>query len=128
MDRILLWSAAPWLIRESREALSGVASEVVGVVRWGHLEQLLRAKPVRLVLLFTPLKGEPLVRVVRRLRGIQPHVELFVLWWDESEEGAVERLMAGINQIYTLPCPAERLRRGVERALARGRIGALDQN
>uniref|UniRef100_UPI00405697AD hypothetical protein n=1 Tax=Alistipes sp. TaxID=1872444 RepID=UPI00405697AD len=128
MDRIVVWSAAPWLIRESEEALAGVASEVVGVVRWGHLERLLRAEPVGLVLLFTPLKGEPLARLVRRLRGIQPRVELFALWWDESEQGAVERLMAGVNQIYTLPCPAERLRRGVVRALANGSIALLDQN
>ncbi len=119
-DRILILTPEGEIRREFCTALEGLGAEVVGTDRWAVLEEELRRPGVRLTLLVTPLRGRLLADRIRRLRHIAPQLVLFALWWDHSEQGAVERLLAGINQIYTLPCAVERLRLRVAGVLQKG--------
>ena len=119
MDRILILAPCPSLVEECSEALEGLGVELVAVEAWADLEEQLRHRGVCLVLLFSPLRGGALGHHVARLRRLVASLPLFALWWDDSEQGAVERLEAGVNQIYALPCSAVRLRRRVEELLLR---------
>lgn len=124
VDRILILASARWLRRESLAALQGLGAELVAVGEWVELERELRRRGALLVLLLSPLRGAALMRRVVAMRALAPRLQLFVLWWDESEQGAMERLMCGVNQIYTLPCSVERLRYRVAQLLQRNRGSA----
>ena len=117
MDRILILAPYSSLVEECCEALKGLGVELVAVEAWAELEEQLRQRGARLVLLFSPLRGGALGHRVARLRRLEASLPLFALWWDDSEQGAVERLLAGVNQIYALPCSATRLRQRVEEVL-----------
>ncbi len=117
LDRILIFAPLRPLLSESLSALQGLGAEVVAVERWCDLEEELRLRGAVLLLLLSPLRGRPLAERICDLRTLSPRLQIFQLWWDDSEEGAVERLLAGVNQIYSLPCAVERLRLRVARVL-----------
>ncbi len=117
LDRILIFAPLRPLGGESLLALRGLGAEVLAVERWEALEEELRLHGAVLVLILSPLRGRPLAERVAALRALVPRLQIFHLWWDYSEQGAVERLLAGVNQIYTLPCAVERLRLRVARVL-----------
>lgn len=121
VDRILILVSIGWLREELLLALRGLGAEVVAVEAWRELEEELRLRGAVLVLLLSPLCGEELAYRVASLRSLSPRLQLFHLWWDDSERGAVDRLLCGINQIYTLPCSVDRLRRRVTSVLQKRR-------
>lgn len=121
LDRILIFTTSPLLAEQTLRALDGLGAELVAVSRWCELEEELRRQGAVLALILSPLKGEPLALRVASLRSLSPRIELFALWWDDTAEGAVERLLCGVNQIYSLPCSAQRLRRHVSSVLQRRR-------
>ena len=121
VDRILILAPVRWLHEESLSALEGLGAELVAVDSWRALEEELHMRGAVLALLLSPLRGPELARRVAALRAISPQLQLFALWWDDSEQGAVDRLLCGINQIYTLPCSVERLRRRVTSVLQKHR-------
>ena len=121
VDRILILVSIGWLREELLLALRGLGAEVVAVEAWRELEEELRLRGAVLALLLSPLCGEELACRVASLRSLSPRLQLFHLWWDDSERGAVDRLLCGINQIYTLPCSVDRLRRRVTSVLQKRR-------
>lgn len=121
VDRILILASVRSLREELLLALRGLGAEVVAVGAWGELEEELRLRGAVLVLLLSPLCGEELAYKVALLRSLSPQLQLFHLWWDDSEQGAVDRLLCGVNQIYTLPCSVDRLRRRVTSVLQKRR-------
>lgn len=121
LDRILIFTPSRLLAEQTRTALDGLGAELVTVALWSELEEELRQRGAVLALLLSPLRGVMLAERVASLRSLSPRLELFTLWWDDSLEGAVERLLCGVNQIYTLPCSAERLRRHVTSVLQKHR-------
>lgn len=121
LDRILIFTSSPLLAEQTLRALDGLGAELVAVSRWCELEEELQRRGAVLALLLSPLKGAPLAARIASLRSLSPRIELFALWWDDTAEGAVERLLCGVNQIYSLPCSAERLRRHVTSVLQKRR-------